>query len=111
MADIDDKLKFEDLKKLNFGDQITMRDPLGRDAAPYVLMSKIEVEGQEDFYFIDGNGSSLVIKEQQTIDGFNVRLVEKSNPLWDKELCEQGKLMGDMLQALVEEDDSIEPLK
>jgi len=88
------KIKFEDLKDLKYGDQIIMNDPLGGDAYPYAYMSK-DQEGK--FYFISSYGSSLMIKEQETIDGFNVSLINKDHPSWDQKLSDHGKQLGTML--------------
>jgi len=88
-------IKFEDLANMKCGDQIIIEDPLKRDDVPYVLMSKIE--DRPDYYFVSSYGASFMIKDQKTIDGFGVRVIDDTHPSWDADLSEKGKEMGKML--------------
>ncbi len=87
-------IRFEDLKDLNYGDQIIMEDPLRGGTSAYVLMSNID---NKSFYFIDGVGASLMVDSQNTIDGFNVKLIDETHPNWNSTLSEHGKELGSML--------------
>ena len=95
------EIKFEELKELNYGDQIIMKDPLFQELTPYVLMSNVE---DKSFYFLNGGGASLLVTSQETIDGFNVKLIDDTHPNWDSDLCKHGKQLGEMLDVFVEDD-------
>jgi len=88
------KINFEDLKDLNYGDQIILDDPLKGHGASYVFMSNIE---NKKFYFISDYGASLLIDNQKTIDGFNVSLIDKDHPSWNEKLSDHGIQLGEML--------------
>ncbi len=88
-------MKFEDLKELKCGNEIIIQDPLKQEATAYVLMSIIEE--RPDYYFVSAYGASLMIDKQETIDGFNVDIIDDQHPSWDSELSKKGKAMGEML--------------
>ena len=88
------EIKFEELKELNYGDQIIMKDPLFQELTPYVLMSNVE---DKSFYFVNGKGASLLVTSQETIDGFNVKLIDDTHSSWDPELSKHGIELGQML--------------
>ena len=88
------EIKFEDLKDLNYGDQIIMDDPLKCHGASYVFMSNVE---NKKFYFISDYGASLFIDNQKTIDGFKVKLIDKDHPSWSEKLSDHGIQLGEML--------------
>jgi hypothetical protein len=90
------EIKFEDLKDLNYGDQIIMPSPFDESIEPYVYMSKSETS----FYFVGSSGASLMISEQKTIDGFNVKLIDHTHPAWHSALALHGKEVGKMLDEL-----------
>jgi len=96
------QIKYEDLKDLNYGDEIVIADPAKCAPTPYVYMSKDETGG---FHFISGYGASFMIKEQATIDGFNVMLIDDQHAGWDQELSDHGKQLGDMLTEFASKDD------
>ena len=102
------ELKFEDLKDLNYGDQIIIDDPTkGAHGTSYVLMSNID---NESFYFISDYGSSFSINNQKTIDGFQVKIIDKDHPSWSEKLCQHGIELGGMLERfkLIDEFQSME---
>ncbi len=96
-------IKFEDMKDLNFGDEIIIKSPLSKHDEPYVYMSK--VEGR--YYFVGSSGSSLMVSEQETIDGFDVRLIDDTHPSWHPALSLHGKEVGKMLEELKENENAI----
>lgn len=87
------KIKFEDMKDLNYGDLIIIDDPAMGTGTSYAFMSKAEGK----FYFITGYGASLMVSSQDTIDGFSVKLIDDTHPLWDAALSSHGKEVGRML--------------
>ncbi len=93
------KIKFEDMKGLNNGDLIIMNDPAFQKAIPYVFMSN---DNDTAFHFVSGYGASLMINCQDTIDGYNVRLIDEKHPSWDGKLSAHGKDIGDMLDKVIE---------
>lgn len=102
-------MKYEELKELKYGDQIIIGDPATQQDAPYVLMSYLEEDGS--YYFISGYGASLLIKDQKTIDGFNVRKINDSHPSWDQQLSVHGKTLGSMLTELEKDGNFMESMK
>lgn len=90
------EIKFEDLKDLNYGDQIIMPSPFDGSEEPYVYMSKSETS----YYFVGSSGASLMISEQKTIDGFNIKLIDDTHPAWHSALALHGKEVGKMLDEL-----------
>jgi len=90
-------IKYEGLKDLNYGDEIVLSDPMKQQEVPYVYMSKDSTGG---FHFISGYGASFMIKEQATIDGFGVMLIDDQHPAWDSDLSDHGKKLGDMLDTI-----------
>jgi hypothetical protein len=90
------EIKFEDMKDLSCGDLIIMKEVMFKEGTPYVLMS-IE---PESFYFTDGGSASLMVNCQDTIDGFNVRLIDDTHPSWDQALSDHGKMLSDMLSKM-----------
>ena len=93
------KIKFEDMKDLSCGDLVIMNDPLMERSIPYVFMSNVD---DKSFYFINGHGASLMVNSQDTIKNFNVRLIDNTHPIWNQDLSEHGKLVGDMLKEIEE---------
>jgi hypothetical protein len=94
------KISFEDLKNLKCGDEIVTNDPFTQQETPYVLMS-IE---DKSFYFISEIGASLNITSQDTIDGFNVKLIDETHPKWNDVLSNHGKELATMLDSFLEKD-------
>ena len=95
------EIKFEDLKDLKYGDLIIMKEVLFKEETPYVFMSNVE---DKSFYFINGGGASLMINCQDTIDGFEVKLIDNTHPSWEQALSDHGKQLGKMLSMLEEPD-------
>lgn len=93
--------KLEELQNLNYGDQIIMDDPLTKESSPYVFFSKAE---DDRFYFKNMAGASLMVNSQNTLDGFNVKIIDKDHPKWDETLFTHGKEVGEMLASFVELD-------
>ena len=93
------KISYENMKDLNFGDEIIMKSPFSKQDEPYVLMSKVEGK----FYFVGSSGASLMVQDQETIDGFNVRLIDDTHPCWHPSLSLHGKQVGEMLEELKED--------
>ena len=94
------EITFEGMKDLKCGDLIVMEDPLSKQDAAYVLMSITE----DSFYFVNGAGASLMVNCQDTIDGFNVKLIDDTHPSWIPELSTHGKQLGEMLDIFKEDD-------
>lgn len=92
-----ERLMFKDLKDLKCGDQVIMKDPVMEKDTAYALMSTLS---GKDYYFVTSYGASLVIKDQETIDAFNVRLIDKTHPIWDSPLAEHGKHLGMLMDTL-----------
>ncbi len=88
------KIKFEDMKELNYGDLVITTDPFLQEETPYVLMSN---DNDKSFYFISEYGGSLMVDKQETIDGFNVRLIDETHPKWIQSLSDHGKQLGEMM--------------
>ena len=101
-------MKFEELKTMKCGDQITIQDPLKKETTPYVLMSIIEK--RPDYYFISAYGASFMVNDQKTIDGFNVEIINDEHPNWDPDLSKQGFEMGEMMDQFKVMDEMKEPL-
>jgi hypothetical protein len=91
------EIKFENMKNLKYGDMIIMEDPLLGSSTPYVLMSNID---DINFYFISKEGASLMIKSQETIDSFKVKLIDNTHPSWIQDFSDTGKEIGDLLQIM-----------
>jgi hypothetical protein len=98
------KLKFEDLKNMNYGDQIIFNDLMG-DNSPYVLINIDNTVGREvSYYFTNGGGASMVIKDQKTIDAFNVKQIGNTHPVWDQTLSDHGIKLGRMMNLFIDGD-------
>ena len=82
------------MKELNYGDLVITADPFLQQETPYVLMSN---DNDKSFYFISEYGASLMVDKQETIDGFDVRLIDESHPKWNAELSKHGKQLGEMM--------------
>ena len=102
-------MRYEDLKDLKYGDQIIIGDPATQQDTAYVLMSYLKEDGS--YYFVSGYGASLLIKDQKTIDGFNVRKINDSHPSCDQQLSVHGKTLGSMLTELEKDDTFMESMK
>lgn len=87
-------MKYEDLKELKPGDQIIIKDPAFQKDMPYVFISE---SGDGMYHFISGYAASFMIKDQDTIDGFNARKIDKDHKLWDEILSNHGESVGGML--------------
>ena len=87
-------MKYEDLKELKPGDQIIIKDPAFQKDMPYVFISE---SGDGVYHFIAGYAASFMIKDQDTIDGFNARKIDKDHELWDEILSNHGESVGGML--------------
>lgn len=76
---------FEELSNSKPGDQVLVENPIFGEIV-YVLLSELD----NQYFFINQNGSSLSIKDQKTINSFNVRLINKDHPKWNSELFNYG---------------------
>ena len=96
------ELKFEDLKDLEYGSLVILaEDPLFKlteecPIIPYVLICKDE----KSYDFVNGMGASLMIKEQETIDAFGVKLIDSDSDHWDPKLSEYGKKMAEEFEKM-----------
>ena len=87
------EITFEDMKDLKPGDMIVMKDPLVGDGVPYVFINSAEGK----YYFMSSLGASLMVSEQETIDAFEVKLIDKEHSSWDPVMSEQGEQLGTFL--------------
>lgn len=71
-------MTFEELLKLNIGDQVIINDPLFGESV-YVLIIKYK----DGLDFMSTFNSTLMVKSQQTIDGFNIRPINEDHPKYD----------------------------
>jgi len=92
-------MKYEELKNIKCGDQIIFDDPLKGQDVPYVLMSPSE---DGSYYFVTGYGASMVIKDQKTIDAFNIKLIDNTHPVWDQKLSDHGATLGKMMNLFID---------
>jgi hypothetical protein len=90
------EIKFEDMKNLNNGDQVMVSDPCFKSGVVYGLMSKVD----GSFYFVAAYGSTLMVSEQETIDAFNVKLIDNTHSDWNEVLHIHTKTIANMLEQL-----------
>lgn len=87
-------MNYEELKELKPGDEIIIKDPIFQKDTPYVFIGS---SGNDSYHFITGYGASFMIKEQETINSFNARKIERDHELWDDMLSTHGETVGGML--------------
>jgi hypothetical protein len=72
----------KDLESMKFGDEILCDTPFLKDQV-YVYLGKMSWGSH---MFADLNGASLIVKDDETIESFNVRIIDESHEKWDEKL-------------------------
>ena len=89
-----EKIRFEDLPKINPGDLVIIDDPLLQREEVYVFLVALE----DTYTFIGKNGASLIVESQNTINQFNIKNITPDHSLWDKEFSKYGKEMNELFR-------------
>jgi hypothetical protein len=72
----------KDLEKMKFGDEIVCDTPFLKDDT-YAYVGKMSWGSHA---FVNLQGSTLQVQEQETIDNFNVRIIDESHEKWNPDL-------------------------
>jgi hypothetical protein len=97
---------FKDLKNLKYGDQIILeKDPMSKLAGkvirePYAYVTRFS---WDSYMFKSNMGATMSIQDDETIKSFGVKLLEESDPEYDKEMAKDAQDMGNFLDSLESE--------
>jgi hypothetical protein len=95
---------FKDFEKLEYGDQIILeKDPMSQLAGkelrePYVYVTKMSYGPY--MFKSESGAASMSIKDDETIEAFGVKLLEESDPEYNKELKNPAQQIGKMLEMM-----------
>ena len=93
---------FEELENLKAGDQIIIDDPIKQINKNETTHAYAFIDRGADghYHFISDFGATFMINSQKTIDGFNVRLIDKNHSAWNEDLSKSAKVMNHVIYNL-----------